>query len=73
MVRKWFANGSDWTLCYPNLFYIFDLVQVNAIQMSYHVDNLDKKSRYEFWVNAHTAIGEGAPSVKVIMCERDKI
>jgi len=38
--------------------------KVNAVQMSYHVDNLDQKSRYEFWVNAHTTIGEGAPSSK---------
>ena len=38
--------------------------QVNAIQMSYLVENLNKKSRYEFWVTAHTAIGEGLPSPK---------
>ena len=28
------------------------------------MDNLNQKSRYEFWVTAHTTIGEGAASTK---------
>ncbi len=39
--------------------------KVNALQMSHQVDNLNRKSRYEFWVTASTVIGEGPASVKV--------
>lgn len=41
--------------------------KVNALQTSHHVESLNTKSRYEFWVTAHTAIGEGASSQKVTM------
>ena len=39
--------------------------KVNALQMSHQVDNLNANSRYEFWVTAHTRIGEGDASIKV--------
>ena len=47
--------------------------KVNALQMNYHVSGLDKKSRYEFWVTAHTAIGEGAPSTKANIAPSSRI
>ena len=39
--------------------------KVNALQTYHQVDKLAKKTRYEFWVTAHTRIGEGAASTKV--------
>ena len=39
--------------------------KVNALQTYHQVDKLAKKTRYEFWVTAHTRIGEGASSIKV--------
>jgi hypothetical protein len=39
--------------------------KVNALQTYHQVDKLAKKTRYEFWVTAHTRIGEGSASIKV--------
>lgn len=47
--------------------------KVNVVQMSYHVDNLNQKTRYEFWVTAHTSIGEGAPSAKATIQPTSRI
>ena len=41
--------------------------------MSYLVENLNQKSRYEFWVTAHTAIGEGLPSTKATISPSSRI
>ena len=41
--------------------------KVNALQMSHQVDDLNANSRYEFWVTAHTTIGEGAASPKATL------
>jgi hypothetical protein len=41
--------------------------------MSYLVENLNKKSRYEFWVTAHTGIGEGLPSAKATISPSSRI
>ena len=41
--------------------------KVNYLQTSHQVDNLNRKSRYEFWVTAHTRIGEGTPSIRVTL------
>ena len=47
--------------------------KVNALQMSHQVDNLNPSSRYEFWVTAHTTIGEGTPSQKVTLTPTTRI
>jgi hypothetical protein len=47
--------------------------KVNYLQMSHQVDNLNRKSRYEFWVTAHTSIGEGSPSVLVTLSPTSRI
>ena len=41
--------------------------------MSYLVENLNQESRYEFWVTAHTAIGEGLPSPKATISPSSRI
>ena len=47
--------------------------KVNALQMSHQVDNLNANSRYEFWVTAHTTIGEGSASPKVTLSPTARI
>ena len=47
--------------------------KVNALQMSHQVDNLNANSRYEFWVTAHTTIGEGAASPKATLSPTARI
>ena len=47
--------------------------KVNYLQTSHQVDNLNRKSRYEFWVTAHTRIGEGAPSTRVTLSPTNRI
>ena len=47
--------------------------KVNNIQMNYHATSLNKKSRYEFWVTAHTTIGEGQPSSKVTLSPSSRV
>ena len=47
--------------------------KINALQMSHQVDNLSSKARYEFWVTAHTTIGEGARSSKVTLSPTGRI
>ena len=44
-----------------------------ALQMNYHVNNLNSKSRYEFWVTAHTGIGEGSPSTKATLTPSSRV
>ena len=41
--------------------------------MNYHVNNLNSKSRYEFWVTAHTGIGEGSPSTKATLTPSSRV
>lgn len=41
--------------------------------MSHQVDNLNRKSRYEFWVTAHTTIGEGSQSTKATLSPTGRI
>ena len=47
--------------------------KVPALQMSYHAMGLNRKSRYEFWVTAHTSIGEGSPSTKATLSPSSRI
>jgi hypothetical protein len=47
--------------------------KVNALQMSHQVDNLNTNSRYEFWVTAHTTIGEGPASTMVTLSPTTRI
>ena len=47
--------------------------KVNALQMSHQVDNLNANSRYEFWVTAHTTIGEGTPSTHATLSPTARI
>ena len=47
--------------------------KVNYRQTYHQVPNLNKKSRYEFWVTAHTDIGEGASSKKVTSSPTERI
>ena len=47
--------------------------RVNALQMSYQVDNLSENTRYEFWVTAITTIGEGPASPKVSLAPTNRI
>ena len=47
--------------------------KVPALQMNYHVNNLNSKSRYEFWVTAHTSIGEGSPSTKATLTPSSRV
>ena len=47
--------------------------KVPALQMNYHVNNLNSKSRYEFWVTAHTSRGEGSPSTKATLTPSSRV
>ena len=47
--------------------------KVNARQTYHQVSNLDRKSRYEFWVTAHTDIGEGSSSSRVTSSPTERI
>ena len=39
----------------------------------FQVSNLDRKTRYEFWVTAHTEIGEGSSSRQVTSSPTERI
>ena len=52
---------------------LFFFVKVDARQTYHQVANLNKKSRYEFWVTAHTGIGEGTASKMVTSSPTDRI
>ena len=43
------------------------------MQTYHQVSNLDRKSRYEFWVTAHTDIGEGSSSSRVTSSPTERI
>lgn len=47
--------------------------KVAAFQMNYQAKNLNSKSRYEFWVTAHTSIGEGSPSTKATLTPSSRV
>ena len=47
--------------------------KVPARRTSYDATGLNRTSRYEFWVTAHTSIGEGSPSSKATLSPRSWI
>ena len=47
--------------------------KVPAFQTTYEASGLKRKERYEFWVTAHTPIGEGSPSKSVTISPTNKV
>ncbi|XP_035704480.1 Down syndrome cell adhesion molecule-like protein Dscam2 isoform X15 [Folsomia candida] len=47
--------------------------KIPSFQTTYEISGLKRKERYEFWVTAHTAIGEGQPSKSATTSPSNKV
>lgn len=47
--------------------------KVASFQTTYEISGLKRKGRYEFWVTAHTAIGEGQASKSATISPSNKV
>lgn len=47
--------------------------KIPSFQTTYEVSGLKRKERYEFWVTAHTAIGEGQASKSASISPTNKV